>query len=125
MSEPKLNWAEAQVCDRRLTVPIEGEIPTGWKQSAELTLRLLGHGGWGEVDVHAKKATIEVREVSPGSEESLRIHLEGVVQEANAACHEEEDDGEDGEVEDPEVIASEEADEEATMTKRFRSFADG
>jgi hypothetical protein len=82
MADVRLNWATAEVEDGRLTVDLEGEIPKGWRDSFETTVRLLGHGEWGKVRV--KKQTVRVSEVVPGSEEKLRHHLESVLAQANA-----------------------------------------
>jgi hypothetical protein len=115
MSEPKLNWATAEVEDARLTVAIGGEIPSGWKRSFNSTLRLLGRGDWGEVKVQSKKGTIRVSDVSPGSEERLRHHLESVVEQANASLRASE----------PDPAGPEDQDTpDARMTERFRAFAE-
>jgi len=122
MADVRLNWATAKVEEGRLTVDLEGEIPKGWRDSFETTVRLLGHGDWGKVRV--KKGTVRVSEVVPGSEEKLRHHLESVVAQANADHPGPESDGgdEDGADEPPEQPAADAPD--AQMAERFRSFAE-
>jgi hypothetical protein len=118
MEDVRLNWAEAHVEDAKLTVSLEGEMPSGWKKSFENTVRLLGSGGWDKIEV--KKQTVRVANVSPGDEDKLRHYLEGVVEQANAAHRADEDraaqSGDDRETsrEGP----------DAEMTERFRGFAD-
>ena len=46
MAEVTLNWATAEVEEGKLTVDLDGEIPKGWRDSFETTVRLLGHGDW-------------------------------------------------------------------------------
>src|SRR5579859_6866336 len=111
MSVVKLEWESAEVKDATLIVALEGELPKGWKESFERTVKLLGDGDWGAVEL--KKGTVRVSDVPAGSEDKLRHHLEGIVAQANAA-HEEEDDDDDEEREGP----------DAEMTDRFRSFAE-
>lgn len=126
MSEIKLSWTSAKVDDARLTVPLEGDIPRQWRKDFETTVRRLGRGDWGEVEV--KKDTVRVSDVSPGSEDKLRHHLESIVIQANAA-HEarerekagdaREDRDEDGEDEGEEPEGP-----DAEMTTRFRAFGE-
>jgi hypothetical protein len=117
-----VDWSTAEVKDQELTVPLDGDIPKGWRKSFEATVRLLGGGEWGEIQV--KRDRIRVSDVEPGSEEKLRHHLEAVVQQANAD-HERDDDEKD---EAPDAVQSEsgavDEDEgpDAEMTRRFRSF---
>jgi hypothetical protein len=118
MSEIKLSWSSAEVDDARLTVPLEGEIPRGWRTDFETTVKRLGSGEWGEVEV--KKDKVRVSDVTPGSEAKLRHHLESIVEQANAShaarqrekAAKEEDEGEKREGPD------------AEMTERFRAFAE-
>jgi hypothetical protein len=118
-----LSWPEAEVKDAELTVPLDGDVPKGWKQSFERTVALLGHGDWGEISV--KKDRLVVRDVTPGSEAKLKHHLEGVVAQANATL----DAAEDGESEEPDDgeraleqdSADQRRDPDAEMTERFRS----
>jgi hypothetical protein len=124
MPEVSLDWSAAEVEDAKLTVPLDGEVPKGWKRSFETTVALLGTGDWGDIEV--KKNTVRVADVGPGSEEKLRHHLEAVVQQANA--DHEPDDAEDEDDSAPDANESEPgADDEADgpdaeMTRRFRSF---
>jgi hypothetical protein len=83
MSSVKLAWASAEVDDAKLTVALDGDLPEGWKESFERTVRLLGDGEWGEVQL--KKGAVQVSDVTPGTEEKLRHHLEAIVAQANAA----------------------------------------
>jgi hypothetical protein len=106
-----LEWASAEVSDAKLTVELAGDAPNGWKQSFERTVTLLGDGEWGEI--HLKKGKVQVDDVTPGSEDKLRHHLEAIVAQANAA-HEEDDHQDDDEPEGP----------DAEMTDRFRAFAE-
>jgi hypothetical protein len=115
----KLGWASAEVEDAVLTVGLEGEVPKGWKQSFETTVRLLGDGAWGEVRI--KKGTVRVTNVEPGTEEKLRHHLESIVAQANAA-HEGPEPESRAESEDRGDALSSGPD--AEMTGRFRSFAE-
>jgi hypothetical protein len=114
MTTVKLEWASAEVEDGVLTVPLEGEVPKGWKQSFATTVKLLGDGEWGEVKI--KKATVQVSDVTPGTEEKLRHHLESIVAQANAAHEAPEETAADGGDDEP-------TGPDAEMTGRFRSFA--
>src|SRR5581483_5306297 len=118
MDEAKLNWSSAEVSDGTLKVELDGELEKDWKQSFKTTVRLLGNGDWGEVEL--KKGTIRVTGVTPGSEEKLRHYLESVVEQANAsqAPPEEEPDAAD----EDEDAAEEGPD--AEMSQRFRAFAE-
>jgi hypothetical protein len=119
MSSVKLEWASAEVNDAKLTVALEGDLPKDWKQSFQRTVRLLGNGDWGEVQL--KKGTVQVSDVQPGSEEKLRHHLESIVAQANAAIEEpdaSEDENGDGR------RAGEDNGPDAEMTGRFREFAE-
>jgi hypothetical protein len=55
MSEVKLSWPTAEVEDGKLTVELEGEIPSGWKKHFETTERLLPGGVWGKVQVKKQR----------------------------------------------------------------------
>src|SRR5438270_1483486 len=83
MSSVRLGWGSAEVKDARLTVSLDGDPPKGWKESFETTVRMLGDGEWGEVKL--KNAAVQVSDVTPGSEDKLRHHLESIVTQANAA----------------------------------------
>src|SRR5581483_12195507 len=91
----ELNWSTAKVQDGKLKVELDGGVDKDWKQSFKTTVRLLGGGEWGEVEL--KKNAIRVTDVTAGSEEKLRHYLESVVEQANAsqAEPEEEADGRD------------------------------
>jgi hypothetical protein len=121
----ELNWSAAEVKSSKLSVPLEGDIPKGWKKSFEATVVLLGHGDWGEIQL--KRDSVRVSDVEPGSEEKLRFHLESVVAQANAD-HEPEQPGGSEEEEAPDADESEseatDGDDgpDAEMTRRFRSF---
>lgn len=132
MSEAKLNWNTAKVDDSKLTVDLDGEIPSGWKDSFDTVARLLaGSSDWGEVSLKKKK-TVCVSGVSEGSEERLRHFLESVVEQANAdhrpdepAREEPDEAGDEDEEEDEDGSdASDESSPDAEMSERFRSFAD-
>jgi hypothetical protein len=110
MEPVKLSWSEAEVHDGELAVPVAGKMPKGWKQSFARTLALLGSGDWGEVTL--KKDRILVGDVTPGSEEKLKHHLEAVIAQANTTI--EEDEGLEGE--------DQPNDPDAEMTERFRSL---
>ena len=118
MSRVSLGWAKAQVKDGKLTMALEGEVPDRWTESFERTVRLLGDGEWGEVEINDDR--VQVSDVTPGSEDKLRHHLESIVAQANAA-HEArerkaENAGSEGEAGRPSGT-------DADMTARFRSFA--
>ena len=70
MQPIKLSWSDAEVKDGELAVPLDGDVPKGWKQSFARTVALLGSGDWGEVTL--KKGLVVVADVTPGSEEKLR-----------------------------------------------------
>lgn len=117
-----LNWSAADVKDGQLTVPLEGEVPKGWRKSFETTVKLLGSGDWGEIQV--KRDKVRISDVEPGSEDKLRHHLEAVLAQANA--DHEPDEGEDDEAPDADESESGDGNEDdgpdAEMTRRFRSF---
>jgi hypothetical protein len=117
MSSVKLEWKSAEVADAKLTVGLEGDPPKGWKESFERTVTLLGDGDWGEIEL--KKRTVRVSDITPGSEDKLRHHLEAVVAQANAA-HDEQGDEDGGGGDDEKKPDG----PDAEMTGRFRAFAD-
>jgi hypothetical protein len=80
MSDPQLEWDQAEVRDGKLRLPVSGTRPRGWSESFERTVRLLG-GDWKKVKL--KKRRVQVDGVQPGSEEKLRHFLESAVQQAN------------------------------------------
>ena len=118
MSEIKLSWSAAEVDDGRLTVPLDGKLPRGWRTDFETTVKQLGSGEWGEVEV--KRDKIRVRDIAPGSEEKLRHHLESIVAQANASHAAREQEKADHDEEDDE----ERQGPDAEMTARFRAFAE-
>ncbi len=123
MAVVKLNWATAEVKGGKLTVDLEGELASEWKQSFEATMAMLPGGDWGTVAL--KKHAVRVNDVSGGSEERLRHHLESVVEQANATVRPSEPErggrGDDeGDPDSPEPDSS-----DARMTESFRAFAEG
>ena len=117
----ELNWSAAEVKSSKLSVPLEGDIPKGWKRSFEATVVLLGHGDWGEIQL--KRDSVRVSDVEPGSEEKLRFHLESVVAQANADLEELEEEEEAPDADESESEATDDDDgPDAEMTRRFRSF---
>jgi hypothetical protein len=127
MPEPTLDWSTAEVKDSKLTVQVEGDLPDGWQDTFNTTVKLLGGGSWGEIKLEEQKA--EVSDLSPGSEEKLKHFLESVVLQANATHHTDEDEeqgeGEDGEDREDEDGSEQESDSDKEMSKRFQSFAEG
>jgi hypothetical protein len=129
MSDVKLNWSTAKVEDSKLTVDLDGQLPSGWKDSFDAVARLLSNStDWGEVSLKGKKS-VRVTDVSEGSEERLRHFLESVVEQSNADHRpdESEDDDDDSGSDADERDDDDAADEpgpDAEMSERFRSFAD-
>lgn len=128
MSDVTLNWSTAKVEDSRLTVDLDGELPSGWKDSFDAVARLLTSSAeWGEVSVKGKKS-VRVADVSEGSEERLRHFLESVVAQANADHSpddsERDEDDEDGEDEGGDDDDRDDPGPDAEMSDRFRSFGD-
>jgi len=122
MSPVALDWSTAEVKKSTLAVALDGDIPKGWRRSFETTVRLLGSGDWGEIQV--KKGKVQVSDVEPGAEEKLRHHLEAVVAQANADHEPDEPEPEDDEAPDETEPGAGDEDEgpDAEMTRRFRSF---
>ncbi len=122
-----LDWPSAEVHDHELRVALQGEPHKGWRQHFKTTVKLLGSGQWGELTL--KKSHLRVADVTPGSEQDLRHHLEAVVAQANAAvaADEERDRGsaEPGDRAPAEPGPAAENEEDARMTAQFRGFADG
>jgi hypothetical protein len=131
MTDVKLNWTTAKVEDSKLTVDLDGELPSGWKDSFDGIARLLANSAdWGDVSLKGKKS-VRVVDVSEGSEERLRHFLESVVAQANADHTPEEsesardEEGEDGD--DDDEAGDDDRDDagpDAEMSDRFRSFGD-
>jgi hypothetical protein len=115
MSSVELEWASAEVKDGTLTVGLEGEPPEGWNESFERTVTLLGRGEWGEVAL--ENGAVQVTDVTPGSEEKLRHHLEAIVLQANAAHDEETGESDDADREKRDGP-------DAEMTDRFKAFTE-
>jgi hypothetical protein len=127
MSDVTLNWSTAKVEDSRLTVDLDGELPSGWKDSFDAVARLLASSAeWGEVSLKGKKS-VRVADVSDGSEERLRHFLESVVAQANAD-HTPDDSDRDEDAEDDEDEGGDDDRDAASpddeMSERFRSFSD-
>ncbi len=121
MSEVSLDWSAAEVKSAKLTVPLEGDIPEGWEKSFAATVRLLGDGEWGEIEVEGD--SVRVSDVESGSEEKLRHHLEAVVIQANADHEPDEGEADSADADEPESGAGDEDEgPDAEMTRRFRSF---
>jgi hypothetical protein len=118
--QTSLDWGNARVEDRTLTVQLAGEADDEWAQTFARTAALLS-GSWDSVAF--EDGTVTVEDVAEGSEESLRFALDGAVQEANAhharATAEAEAEQAD---EDDEDEPANEADQR--MTDRFRDSAD-
>jgi hypothetical protein len=126
MSDVKLNWTTAKVDDSKLTVDLDGDLPSGWKDSFDAVARLLANSAeWGEVSLKGKKS-VRVADVSEGSEERLRHFLESVVAQANADHRPEEPEDDDDGDEDDEGGDDDrdDAGPDAEMSDRFRSFGD-
>jgi hypothetical protein len=127
MSDVTLNWSTAKVEDSKLTVDLDGELPSGWKDSFDAVARLLASSAeWGEVSLKGKKS-VRVADVSDGSEERLRHFLESVVAQANAD-HTPDDSDRDEDAEDDEDEGGDDDRDAASpddeMSERFRSFSD-
>ena len=105
MSEPQLDWTQAEVRNGKLTVSVAGDPPRGWKDTFEQTARLLSGGEWDNVTL--KKRSVRV------------------VQQANATHEAPEDEPQDEADTADEATAGSERDTatDAEMTERFRSFA--
>ncbi len=123
MSEPQLDWSQAEVKPGRRSVALAGEPPNGWKDTFQRTALLLSKGEW--EDVTLKKQSVRVDGLRPGSEEKLRFFLESVVQQANTTHEPSEDESQDEADEADEATdgSTEDDSADATMTERFRSFA--
>jgi hypothetical protein len=124
MPEPTLDWSTAEVKDSKLTVQVDGDLPDGWADTFNTTVKLLGGGSWGEIKLDEQKA--EVDDLRPGSEEKLKHFLESVVQQANAThcSDEDEQEREDEEKDEDDEGEEQESDSDKEMAERFKSFAD-
>jgi hypothetical protein len=124
MAEVSLNWAQASVDGGVLTVPLEGEVPDGWAQHFETTVKLLGTRQRGQVALEDQG--VQVEGVSPGGEDDVRFYLEGVVEQANSAhrADQEQEEGHKDEDAHDREDEQEPQGEDAEMTERFREFAE-
>jgi hypothetical protein len=111
--ESALDWSSASVDDGRLTVPVIGDVPTGWTKRVQRVVERLGRPGssWGAIKVTKKELRVDA--VDPGSESDLHHFLESVVLQANTDLRDDDENGSDGE--------RSERDQE--MTEAFRSLA--
>lgn len=110
--QPTLDWGSASVDDATLTVPVTGEVPTGWTKGVKRVAERLERpgSGWGAVKVTKKRLSVDA--VAPGCEDDLHHFLESVVLQANTALR--EDEGSD----------DARSEEDQAMTDAFRAFAD-
>jgi hypothetical protein len=111
--EAALDWGSASVDDGQLTVPLLGDVPSGWTKRAKSVVERLEHSGssWGAIRVTKKQLRVDA--VSAGSEHDVHHFLESVVLQANAAFREEQQDGDnDGRSE-----------QDQQMTDAFRALA--
>jgi hypothetical protein len=113
--EATLDWSSAAVDDGRLTVPVIGEIPTGWTKRVGHVAERLGRpsNAWGALKVTKKE--LVVADVKPGTETDLHHFLESAVLQANADLRDDDEDDADG---------GERSEEDQRMTDAFRSLAD-
>jgi hypothetical protein len=123
VAEVCLNWAQASVDGGELAVPLAEEVPEGWAQHFETTVKLLGTRRWSKVALEDQ--TVHVEGVSPGGEDDVRFYLEGVVEQANSAhqADQEHEEGQKDEDADDREDEQEPQGEDAEMTERFREFA--
>jgi hypothetical protein len=113
--EAALDWGSASVDDGQLTVPLIGDVPSGWTKRAKLVVERLDRSGssWGAI--HVTKRQLRVDAVSAGSEHDLHHFLESVVLQANAAFREEQED----------VAGDGRSEQDQQMTEAFRALATG
>jgi hypothetical protein len=128
MSEPTLDWSTAEVKDSTLTVQVDGDLPDGWADTFNTTVKLLGGGSWGEIKLEEQQA--EVNGLMPGTEDKLRHFLESVVQQANASHasdddEDDDDDQEEGEDQEGDEDSGKESGSDKEMADQFKSFAEG
>jgi hypothetical protein len=111
--ESALDWSSASVDDGRLTVPVIGDVPTGWTKRVKRVVERLERPGsrWGAVKVTTKE--VRVDGVAPGAEADLHHFLESVVLQANTDLRDDEDDGAD----------AERSKRDQQMTEAFRALA--
>ena len=111
--ELTIDWSTAEVRDGRLEVGLSDKPPKDWRHSFERTVSLLPAGDSGKATL--KKGRISVDDVTTGAEDALRVHLEGLVEQANATLRRLHADDEDGS-DEPDGV-------DAALTERFRAFA--
>jgi hypothetical protein len=114
--EVTIDWGAASVEDGRLTVPLAGEPPPGFKSALAHVIERLSRGGsaWGEIKVG--KARVRVDDVGAGAESDLRHFLEAAVLQANTDVRAEDDEDESG-------SGGERSEPDQAMTDAFRGFA--
>jgi hypothetical protein len=110
--QPALDWGSASVDDATLTVPVAGEVPTGWVKRVKRVLERLERPGsrWGAVKVTKKELRVDA--VGTGSEDDLHHVLESAVLQANTDLR--EDEGSD----------HARSEEDQAMTDAFRAFGE-
>ena len=111
----RIDWGAASVDDGRLTVPLAGKPPDGFKAGLTHVVERLDRGGsgWGEINVG--KAKLRVDAVAAGSERDLRHFLEAAVLQASADTEDEDDDAAPGDAR---------SEEDQALTDAFRAFAE-
>ena len=111
--ESALDWSSASVDDGRLTVPVIGDVPTGWTKRVKRVVERLERPGsrWGAVKVTTKE--VRVDDVAPGAEHDLHHFLESVVLQANTDLRDDQEGGPD----------DERSERDQQMTEAFRSLA--
>lgn len=79
-----LDWSSASVDGGRLTVPVAGEVPTGWVKRVQHVIERLekSGSGWGAVKV--TKRQVQVDDVTADAAPDLHHVLESAVLQANA-----------------------------------------
>ncbi len=117
----ELEWAEAEVHDGVLTVPLSGSASKSWSERFGAVLRLLDRSKQTWDGVSLDKKAVEVSGLQPGSEGDVRHFLESIVVEVNSELTPAEN-REQARVEDS-IDPQEQADRE--MTESVRAFADG
>jgi hypothetical protein len=109
-----LDWQSATVDGGRLSVGYTAAPASAWADRVQAVLdRIDRHAGrWGQIKVNRKR--VRVACVEPGTEDDLRLLLEGAVQQANTDLAPDEG-GDDG--------GERRTDADEQMTAVFRSFA--
>ena len=92
MGDVKIDWGAASVDDGRLTVPLAGELPDGFKERLTRVVERLDRGGSGWDDIKVGKAKLRVDAVAAGSERDLRHFLEAALLQASADAEDEDDE---------------------------------